>query len=87
MWNVYRTVIIEYFQKALDNRIEKLGENSVGVAIIYSNMGVAYYRMERNIKAKEYLTKAYQIFESKLGADHPNSKVTQKLLIELTEEE
>lgn len=78
---------IEYFQKALDNRIEKLGENSVGVAIIYSNMGVAYYRMERNIKAKEYLTKAYQIFESKLGADHPNSKVTQKLLIELTEEE
>lgn len=42
---------IEYFQKALDNRIEKLGENSVGVAIIYSNMGVAYYRMERNIKA------------------------------------
>lgn len=78
---------IEYFQKALDNRIEKLGENSVGVASIYSNMGVAYNRMERNIKAKEYLTKAYQIFESKLGADHPNSKVTQKLLIELTEEE
>ena len=46
-----------------------------------------FQAMERNIKAKEYLTKAYQIFESKLGADHPNSKVTQKLLLELTEEE
>lgn len=78
---------MEYFQKALDIRIEKLGEQSVGVAIIYFNMGTTYYRMEQKIKAKECLNKAYIIFESRLGADHPNTKLTQEHILEMTQEE
>ena len=77
---------IAYFEKALKIRIEQFGEQSVSVANIFNNMGIAYYRMEEKTKAMEYLEKAHQIFENKLGAEHPNSKITQKVLLEITNE-
>ena len=57
------------------------------VAESYFNMGTTYYRMEQKIKAKECLNKAYIIFESRLGADHPNTKLTQEHILEMTQEE
>lgn len=77
---------IAYFEKALKIRIEQFGEQSVSVANIFNNIGIAYYRMEEKTKAMEYLEKAHQIFENKLGAEHPNTKITQKLLLEITNE-
>ena len=77
---------IEYFGKALRIFIEQFGEQSVNVARIFHNMGIAYYRMEQKTKAMELLEKAHQIFENKLGTEHPDTKLTQKLLLEVTNE-
>ena len=77
---------IEYFGKALRIFIEQFGEPSVNVARIFHNMGIAYYRMEQKTKAMELLEKAHQIFENKLGTEHPDTKLTQKLLLEVTNE-
>ena len=75
---------IEYFGKALRIFIEQFGEQSVNVARIFHNMGIAYYRMEQKTKAMELLEKAHQIFENKLGTEHPDTKLTQKLLLKVT---
>ena len=75
---------IEYFGKALSIFIEQFGEQSVNVARIFHNMGIAYYRMEQKTKAMELLEKAHQIFENKLGTEHPDTKLTQKLLLKVT---
>lgn len=77
---------IEYFGKALRIFIEQFGEQSVNVARIFHNMGIAYYRMEQKTKAMELLEKAHQIFENKLGTEHPDTKLTQKLLLKVTNE-
>ena len=66
--------------------IKQFGEQSVNVARIFHNMGIEYYRMEQKTKAMELLEKAHQIFENKLGTEHPDTKLTQKLLLEVTNE-
>jgi len=71
----------EALKELLDlEMIEKInyGDDSVKIGKTYKSIGTIYCLMEDNDKAKEYLTKAYKIFEAK-GIDKLMTEVLTKL--------
>ncbi|MBU4343974.1 MAG: tetratricopeptide repeat protein [Desulfobacteraceae bacterium] len=66
---------IEYYQKALEIGIKKLGPEHPSVATRYNNIGLAYNSKGEYDRAIEYLQKALKIDIKKLGPEHPNVAV------------
>ena len=59
-----------YFQKDLQIKVSKLGEDHVDVAGCYNNLGVEADEQGEYEEAKAYYQKALKIKVSKLGEDH-----------------
>ena len=59
-----------YFQKDLQIKVSKLGEDHVDVAGCYNNLGVEADEQGEYEEAKAYYQKALEIKVSKLGEDH-----------------
>ena len=60
----------EYFDESLKIGFSKLGENTVAVSNIYSDLGTLYYMQTDYDNAFEYYNKAFQIRIEKLGDGH-----------------
>jgi len=63
---------IEYYQKALNVGIKKLGPEHPNVASSYNNLGSAYDGKGDCDRAIEYHQKALKIWIKKLGPEHPD---------------
>ena len=63
---------IEYYEKALEIRINTLGENHPDIAGSYNNLGIAYRSLGDYGKAIEYHEKALEIGINTLGENHPD---------------
>jgi tetratricopeptide (TPR) repeat protein len=56
--------------------LKKLGSNHPLVATSYNNLGVAYYYKKQYKKSLGYLKQALRILQTKLGNNHPHTKIT-----------
>ena len=63
---------LEVSEKALNTRLNVLGENHPDVAESYNNVGVEYGNLGDHQKAMEYLEKALNIRLSIFGENHPD---------------
>ena len=63
---------IEYHEKALKIRLNKLGEDHLSVATSYNNLGLSWNKKGNHDKAIEYHEKALKIRLNKLDEDHPD---------------
>ncbi len=61
---------IEYYFRALNIRLQKLGPDHVDVAAIYGSLGIVQRKLGDLKQDKEYCEKALAIFLKKLGPDH-----------------
>lgn len=66
-----------YFS-AYDRCKKTLGEEHDIIANVLHNVGMTYLKQGNNEDAMTYLNKAKDIFLSKLGPNHPNTKKSQK---------
>jgi len=62
---------LKFFLKDLDVSIETFGEDHPDVGLTYNNIGVILLMTGEIDESSDYLGKAGQIFESKLGLNHP----------------
>ena len=60
----------EYFERALDIQLEKLGPEHIDVASRYYNLGIEQHDMGNLQQAKEYHERALDIRLKKLGPEH-----------------
>ena len=61
---------IQYHEKALEMRQSLFGKRSLAAGDSYNNLGITYIS-DNPFQASLYLTRARQIYEQELGADHP----------------
>jgi tetratricopeptide (TPR) repeat protein len=57
------------------------------LATTYNNVALVYKAKNDLAKAREYFEKAYTICLKKLGADHPNTKITKAAIDKMDDEE
>ena len=63
---------IDYYEKALDIRIKKLGKMHPYTALCYFGLGGAYYSKGEYDEAIDYVDSAVAIQQAALGEDHPD---------------
>ena len=71
---------LDYFEKALQIRIQKYGDDNSDVALVYYNIAKIYEKKHEIEKAISYFEKAMLIFDKALGSNHPKTKATQEAL-------
>lgn len=62
---------LNYYNQALNLKIEALGKDDRSVGITLNNIGNVYYFLEDNLKAIDYYQKALRIKIQQLGDNHP----------------
>merc|ERR1711965_499905 len=63
---------LEYYNKALEIKLKKLGNDHPGVATTYNNMAGVYDSQGKYDEALKYHNKSLVINLKKLGNDHPH---------------
>ena len=76
---------IEYYEKALEIDLEKLGPEHTEVAIRYNNLGVAYQSKGDCDRAIEYYEMALRIALERLGKNDPHTRMFQENLDSLSQ--
>ncbi len=64
-------------------RRKLLGEEHPDIAQSLNNLAKLYYLQGRYIEAEPFYLQALEIFERRLGADHPNTVTVRKNLADL----
>ena len=72
-----------FYLKALEIRIEILGENNLNTVVSYSDLAVLYISMEMYQKAKKISMKSLQIREKLLGTEHDDTATSYSILAEV----
>jgi tetratricopeptide (TPR) repeat protein len=62
---------LEYDRRALELRLDVLGEDHPDVAVSRNNLGLLLYDLDRPVDAIEHLERALGIWLAHLGEDHP----------------
>lgn len=62
---------IKFFEMSVPLQQKKYGKQHPHIAAIFNNMAVAYKTLGRHNEAKEYATKAYEMYAKTLGENHP----------------
>ena len=65
-----------YYSRALDIHLKKLGPDHVDVATTYNNLGIVHRALGENELAKDYYSRALDIRLKKLGPDHVDVATT-----------
>ena len=71
-----------YFQKALKIRLEIGGNQQLGVAKLYKNIAVSFFKLNQHQQAETYFVSSLQLYESLLGDSHPDFIETKIYWIE-----
>jgi len=74
----------QLYKRAILIDLEKLDKESVEMAAIYFNLGVAYAMQKKYTAAIDILNKALNIRLKKLGRDDPATKNIEQMIAELT---
>jgi tetratricopeptide (TPR) repeat protein len=69
---------MDYLQQALNMDLKFYGNNHPALAKEYNSIASIYSTLNNHAKAEEYYQKALTILIDKLGADHPNTKITRE---------
>lgn len=71
---------MEYYKKALDIYLTKLGDMHPRVAELYNEISSIYLKMKKKDLAIKLLNKSYTIYKNKFGNNHTISlKIKKKL--------
>eukprot|EP00942_MAST-04A_sp_MAST-4A-sp1_P012703 g12703.t1 len=65
-------LVLEYYNKSLDMKINTLGKNDTEIAGIYNNIAAIYDSQNKYDEALEYMYKSLEIYINQLGKDHPD---------------
>jgi CHAT domain-containing protein/tetratricopeptide (TPR) repeat protein len=71
-----------YFQKALKIRLEIGGSQQLGVAKLFKNIAVSFFKLNQYLQAETYFVSSLQLFETLLGDSHPDFIETKIYWIE-----
>jgi tetratricopeptide (TPR) repeat protein len=71
---------IKEYEAALATENGYLGSTQVACATLYYKLGKAYHKWNKPQQAETHLVRAAGIYESVLGAQHPQTKVAMKMI-------
>mgnify|MGYP003962463773 CR=1 FL=1 len=83
---------MNYFQHALELRLQYLPSNHVDIGLSYNNVGVCYHCLNKVAESLEYYNKALNILSNTFDSEHPRvvatrsnlNKVKSKMLQDFT---